>query len=159
MNKKLITLAIVMLTGCATQPDKIQSAYVSPVQYKDYDCDQISAESARVGRRASDLQASLKTTADNDGAQMAVGMSLFWPALFFLEGGDGPEAAEYARLKGERDALDQVAVQKKCLLPTNAAITSQTDGATPAESPSASPAAAPSTIEETQAEAATEVDG
>jgi len=34
--------------------------------------------------------------------------------LFFLEGGDGPEAAEYGRLKGERDALEKVAIQKEC---------------------------------------------
>lgn len=45
---------------------------------------------------------------------MAIGLVIFWPALFFLEGGDGPEAQEYARLRGERDALEQVAVQKSC---------------------------------------------
>ena len=28
---------------------------------------------------------------------MGVGLILFWPTLFFREGGDGPEAAEYAR--------------------------------------------------------------
>ena len=44
---------------------------------------------------------------------MAVGLLLFWPALFFLEGGDGPEAAEYARLKGQYEALRTVAVQRK----------------------------------------------
>jgi hypothetical protein len=42
---------------------------------------------------------------------------LFWPALFFLEGGDGAEAQEYARLKGEFDALQQMSVQKRCNLP------------------------------------------
>ena len=47
-------------------------------------------------------------------AQMGVGLVLFWPTLFFLEGGDGAEAAEYARLKGERDALEQAYTQKKC---------------------------------------------
>ena len=45
---------------------------------------------------------------------MAIGLVLFWPTLFFLEGGDGPEAAEYARLKGEVDALEGVAIQKQC---------------------------------------------
>lgn len=122
MDKKLIGVALVVLAGCATQPDKIQTAYVSPVQYQDFDCNQIAAESARVNRRAAELQARLKTAADNDGAQMAIGMILFWPALFLLEGGDGPEAAEYARLKGERDALEEAAVQKKCLIPTEAGI-------------------------------------
>ncbi len=102
------------MAGCASSPDKIQASYVSPLQYKDYDCDQIAGELERVSRRANELYGSLKKTSDNDNAQMAVGMILFWPALFFLEGGDGPEAAEYGRLKGERDALEKVAIQKKC---------------------------------------------
>ena len=38
------------------------------------------------------------------------------PDHFALEGGDGAEAAEFARLKGERDALEQAAVQKSCSL-------------------------------------------
>jgi hypothetical protein len=42
------------------------------------------------------LYASLKKKADNDTAQMTVGMLLLWPTLFFLEGGDGPEASEYS---------------------------------------------------------------
>lgn len=45
---------------------------------------------------------------------MGVGLVLFWPTLFMLEGGDGPEAAEYARLKGEYEALRKVAIEKKC---------------------------------------------
>ena len=45
---------------------------------------------------------------------MAVGMLLFWPALFFLEGGDSPEAAEYSRLKGEVEALNEASMLKKC---------------------------------------------
>jgi hypothetical protein len=28
--------------------------------------------------------------------------------------GDGPEVAEFARLKGELDSLEQIALQKKC---------------------------------------------
>jgi hypothetical protein len=38
--------------------------------------------------------------------------------LFFLEGGDGPEAAEYAQLKGEYEALRTAAVEKKCAMET-----------------------------------------
>jgi len=45
---------------------------------------------------------------------MGIGLVLFWPALFFLEGGDGPEAAEYTRLRGEVDAMRRVAVLKEC---------------------------------------------
>ena len=71
-------------------------------------------EMERVTDRANELHGTLKKKADNDTAQMAVGMLLFWPTLFFLEGGDGPEATEYSHLKGERDALEKVAVEKQC---------------------------------------------
>lgn len=116
--KRIITaiVGISSLAACATQPDKIATSYVSPLQYKSYDCDQVAMELGRVTRRAGELQASLKKTADDDQAQMAVGLILLWPTLFFLEGGDGPEAQEYARLKGERDALEQAAVEKKCIV-------------------------------------------
>lgn len=115
MKKYLAGLLLAAsLSGCASSPDKMAAAYVSPIQYQDYDCKQLGGELARVSRRAQELYGQLDKTASNDGAQMAVGLVLFWPALFFLEGGDGPEAAEYSRLKGERDALEQVAIQKHC---------------------------------------------
>lgn len=128
------------LGGCATPPEKVQTAYVSPLQYKDYDCDQVAAELQRVTRRANEIHGSLKKTASDDNAQMAVGMILFWPALFFLEGGDGPEAAEYGRLKGERDALEQIAVQKKCdpgIIPPPAPVQEAGDGGQKPYSPAA----------------------
>ena len=74
----------------------------------------IAAELDRVTRRATELHQSLKKEADADAAQMAVGLVLFWPTLLFIEGGDGPEATEYARLKGERDTLERAVIMKKC---------------------------------------------
>lgn len=113
--KKIIALAAAtLLVGCASQPEEIAPQYVSSIQYQDYDCKQLGGEVARVSRRVSELHASLEKTADNDAAQMGVGLILFWPTLFFLEGGDGAQAQEYARLKGERDAIEQISVKKKC---------------------------------------------
>lgn len=71
-------------------------------------------EMEHVSQRTVTLYQSLKRTADNDAAQMGIGLVLFWPALFFLEGGDGPEAQEYSTLKGEFEALRTVSVQKGC---------------------------------------------
>ncbi|MCB2100040.1 MAG: hypothetical protein KDE22_04175 [Rhodobacterales bacterium] len=111
----LPVLALCGVVGaCASQPDDIQTSYVSPVFYKDFDCEQISLELQRVTHRANELRNSLKSTADADAAQMGLGLILFWPALFLLEGGDGAEASEYARLKGEKEALEQAAVRRKC---------------------------------------------
>ncbi|MDP6707313.1 MAG: hypothetical protein QF893_13300 [Alphaproteobacteria bacterium] len=112
--KKLMVAACFLAFGCASQPDDIQTSYVSPVQYENYDCQQIQAEMQRVSNRASNLRGDLKKKADNDAIQMGVGLVLFWPTLFFLEGGDGAEASEYARLKGEKEALEKVSIQKKC---------------------------------------------
>ena len=117
MKKAATVLAAsVVLAGCASSPEKINAAYVSPLQYKDYSCDQMSAEMGRVTRRANELQGTLAQTANNDAVQMGVGLVLFWPALFFLEGGDGPQAAEFARLKGERDAIEQASILKSCMI-------------------------------------------
>ena len=115
MKVKLFAAGLgLFAAGCATQPEKIAAIYVSPVQYQSYSCNQIELEMERVSRRANVLQASLKKTADADAAQMGVGLLLFWPTLFFLEGGDGPEAQEFARIKGEKEALEKVSVQKEC---------------------------------------------
>lgn len=112
--KKYILLGSLILAGCASSPDKIAASYVSPLEYQGYTCKQISQEMGNVSRKATELYGKLDKTASRDNAQMAAGLILFWPALFFLEGGDGPEAAEYARLKGQRDALEDAAVQKGC---------------------------------------------
>lgn len=109
-----VLATILMLAGCASRPENIPTQYVSAIQYQDYECEQISAEMSRISSRVSALNGSLENKAAGDTAQMAIGMVLFWPALFFLEGGDGPEAQEYGRLKGEYEALQQASVQKKC---------------------------------------------
>lgn len=110
----LVLAAISLVSACATQPDKITSRSMSPILYKDLNCDQIALDLYRVEARIDELHTSLKKTADIDEAQMVIGMLLLWPVLFGLEGGDGAEASEYARVKGERDALNYVALQKSC---------------------------------------------
>ena len=105
-----------LLVGCASDPNKIDAAYVSPLKYKDYDCDQIAMEMDYVGQRTTTVYHRLDKERTADEWQTGVGIVLFWPALFFLEGGDGPEAAEFAQLKGNFEALRQVSVQKKCVI-------------------------------------------
>lgn len=101
-----------LLVGCATSSKDIASAYVSPIQYQNYDCDQLAAESQRLGQRVQQLGGRLEEAASNDKALTAAGF-LFFPVWFAL-GGTKQQEAEYARLKGEHDALQQAAVVKKC---------------------------------------------
>ena len=110
----ILTASIILAGGCATQPDKLSTVYVSPLEYKNYDCEQIVSEMNHVSKRTVALYRSLDKKATNDAIQMGVGLVLFWPALFFIEGGDGPEAQEYSSLKGNFEALRTAGVKKKC---------------------------------------------
>jgi len=116
--KRLIVIGVglLLLAACATQPEEISAAYVSPLHYRNYDCEQLEMESERVLRRSQELYFSLKDEADTDEAQMAIGLILLWPTLFFVEGGDDYRAMEYSRLKGERDAIERTSIQKKCAI-------------------------------------------
>ena len=114
MKRLAILLTTVFIVSCATNPNKITSAYVSPMQFSNYDCDQIALEQANVERRVAQLYNTLAAEAKGDRWQMGVGMVLFWPTLFALEGGDSPAAGEYALMKGQYQALQTASVQKKC---------------------------------------------
>ena len=120
MNKfKVLGISIIgclMLAGCATKPEEIQTNYVSPLKYKDYSCNQISMELDYVSKETGNLYMTLKEKANNDATQMGIGLILFWPTLFLLEGGDGPQANQYATLKGEYEALRKTMIQKDCSL-------------------------------------------
>jgi len=91
----------------------ISANYVSPMQFQSYDCDQLASETVRIQARVNQLGGRLDQAAANDKAIAGAGAILFWPALFAL-GGTKEQELEYARLKGEYDAVQQVAVQKKC---------------------------------------------
>ena len=141
MKISLVTTLVflILFCGCATPPNKIAASYVSPLIYKDYTDDQIIVEMDHIGRRTLELYNSLKKEASADTAQMAVGLVLFWPALFFLEGGDGPEATEYARLKGQYEALRTLAVQRnldlRLLPPSPEEVIKENDSSKPKRKP------------------------
>lgn len=115
--KKRITAMMLCITmstyGCSTSSKKISASYVSPMQYHAYDCDQLALESQRIQARVNELSGRLDQAATNDKWIMTAGLLLVWPALFAL-GGTKEQEAEYARLKGEYDAIHQAAVMRKC---------------------------------------------
>lgn len=66
----------------------------------------------RVSQKVSQISGVQDKTASNDSVAMGVGLILFWPSLFFISGHD--QHVELGQLKGEYDALQQVAIQKDC---------------------------------------------
>jgi hypothetical protein len=138
-NRSIVFAVSVALAvaGCATASKDIASAYVSPNQYSTYDCEQLAAETARIQARVVQTGGRLDEAAQNDAGIMAVGLILFWPVLFAL-GGTKQQEAEYARLKGEYDAVEQAAIAKKCAhVVQSAKVTTPNSGA-PASSASGS---------------------
>ena len=106
-------LSSVVISGCAKNTSELQTAYVSPLVYADYSCKQLSGEMGRITRRVGDLGHSINENAEGDSVAMGVGLVLFWPALFFIDG-DSPEAQEYSRLKGEYEAVEKTAIKNEC---------------------------------------------
>jgi hypothetical protein len=101
-----VILSASFIEGCETYPDKIAPAYVSPLQYSNCDCDQIRMELMRVNAKVMEVAGVQERTTNKDSAAMAVGLILFWPALFFLASGDSRKE-ELARLKGDYDCLEK----------------------------------------------------
>ena len=101
------------VVSCSNSSKDIVAIYVSPEQYSNLDCDQIRAEMQRVAGKVRSLTGQLDKNAGNDNVVTGVSLILFWPAVFFL-GGTKEEEAEYARLKGEYDALEQASILRKC---------------------------------------------
>ncbi len=121
MNKLLpiVILTIISTVGCSKAAKDVAASDVSPLQYQSLNCEQIIMETTRIQSRVSQLGGRLDESAQKDQVITGVGAIIFWPALFAL-GGTGQQEAEYARLKGEHEALQKVAVTKKCYLPQNA---------------------------------------
>lgn len=117
----LVLGASLTLSGCATSSKDIAASYISPIQYQNYDCEQLAQEAQRIHARSAQLAGRLDEAASNDQAIMGVGLVLFWPALFAL-GGTKEQEADFARLKGEYDAVQQTMIAKKCAtVPSTAA--------------------------------------
>jgi hypothetical protein len=113
MKRAVVAFLLVsFFTGCATSPDNISATYVSPLQYQSYTCNQIGQELLRVNRKIMEVTGHQEREATKDAVAMSVGLIIFWPALFFLIGDDKKE--ELARLKGEYEALESIAIQKEC---------------------------------------------
>ena len=124
MKKNLIiALVAFSLVGCASSSKDIDKAHVSPRKYKDYTCDELVDEGVYISQKVEALAQSLDTEATKDTAQTTAAFVLApftfgWSLgiLGALEGGDGYEAVEYSRLKGEYEAIYEAAVRKKCRL-------------------------------------------
>ncbi len=122
-HHRLLSAAIAVTLGaCATNPDKIDAAYVSPRKYANYDCQQLITQQGNIERKVTALHGTLKKENSEDTWATGVGIVLFWPALFLLAGDNDEQEVEYAELKGNYDAIQSAMLQKKCEIPAPAIV-------------------------------------
>ena len=108
-----IIFLLALLTSCATSPDLIQSNYVSGYKYTNFTCNDLRKMALQKSDRIQELYKILMKKFDDDANNVAIGTLLWFPSLFEVEG-DGAEAAEYAELKGEYNAIKQVLDTNNC---------------------------------------------
>jgi hypothetical protein len=108
----LMLLAATTISSCAKSPENILSAYISPLQYSAYSCEQLRMEIRSTSRELNQVIDAQDETASEDAIAMGIGVIVFLPALLFINGTDLED--EVARLKGEYNAIEDVAIQKEC---------------------------------------------
>lgn len=114
MHRRIVAvIAALSLAGCASKSADIAPAYVSPMQYQSYTCQQLAAEAQRVSAAAANAAGQQDSQATKDAVATTVGVIVFWPTLFLI-GGDKQNAAQLAQMKGEMDAIEQASIQKQC---------------------------------------------
>ncbi|SFO74498.1 hypothetical protein SAMN05216330_104465 [Bradyrhizobium sp. Ghvi] len=101
------------LAGCASSSSDITAAYVSPVMYQNYNCQQLAMEAQGVSARAAALSGAQDSQRTKDVVATTAAVVIFWPAAF-LVGGDKQTAAELAQMKGQLAAIEQASIVKKC---------------------------------------------
>jgi len=107
-----VLISVVFISGCSKSAKDISPTYVSPLTYQQYSCNQIRQELTRVHRKVLEISGQQDKTANKDAIALTVGLVLFWPALFFMIGGE--KKHELGRLKGEYEALEKTAIEKEC---------------------------------------------
>src|ERR1700730_16380016 len=101
------------LGGCASSSADITPAYVSPVAYQGYTCQQLALEAQSISTRAATLSGAQDKQRTNDGLATAAGVGIFWAASFF-GGGEQQRAAELSQMKGQMVAVEQASIARKC---------------------------------------------
>jgi hypothetical protein len=101
------------LGGCASSSADITPAYVSPVTYQSFTCQQLALEAQSISARAASLSGAQDSQRTRDGWTTAAAVVIFWPAAFPV-GGDKQMAAELAQMKGQMIAVEQASIQKNC---------------------------------------------
>lgn len=108
VKKVLMPSVLFVFYSCAnmsTPPAQITGAYISPIKYENYTCNQLGIEISSLSRRENQLVIAQEQRLKSSQTQA------FWLGYGT---GDGIEASELANVRGEREAVISTMETKKC---------------------------------------------
>ena len=111
-----LTIAAMLLPGCATRPENVAASHVSSSRYADRTCKSLARELDEVQDTLRAQSAKLNDKATQDAVVTGVGVVLFWPVLFALGNNSGLEG-DVGRLKGEEQAIRKQMRDADCEMP------------------------------------------
>ena len=117
MKKLFITLGLIGFLGlgaCAGGAGNITASYVPPSLYEGKSCKVLAEELYFVQSKARQLTGQIEDDASGDAAATAVGLILFWPALFFIDGDDPVKRQQLADLRGRAETIHRVLLNQNC---------------------------------------------
>lgn len=100
------------LAACAKSAENVEPQYVSVSSYRSMECAALEAELQDIQSRVTVVSGEQDDAAARDGVAVAVGLIIFWPALFVLAADDS--ADELGRLKGEYEAVLEAGEEQAC---------------------------------------------
>lgn len=113
MRNPIFLLLFCILGGCASSAADVAPAYISPVTYQSFTCQQLGQEAQAISARAATLSGAQDSQRTKDAVATTAALIVFWPAAF-LVGGDKQNAAELSQMKGQMIAVEQASIAKKC---------------------------------------------
>jgi len=107
-NAVIITLALLVISGCAKRPDAIVPVDIPMAAYENLTCEQIATEIVAENQKLSALSQAQNNAATGD----AVGVFLIGVPVSSVSGGD--KEGDIAVSKGKLQSLQNVSMSKGC---------------------------------------------
>lgn len=109
----LAASAAICVGGCVNKPSMVVPTTVPVAQFLSLSCPELMSERERIQDLVVRAGGRLEHARGNEQSAAVAGLLVVWPALFVL-GASGDQERQFARLKGEYEAINQALNDKNC---------------------------------------------
>jgi len=116
LNKQIIPfIFLILFTACSTAKKayEVDPAYVSYSAYDNRSCKELLILAEEIKQQTPTLERKVNETRRKDKVREQVGLWLFWPTYFFMEG-NAEEQTDLALARGNLNAIRTAALKKEC---------------------------------------------